>query len=288
MKSKKPIVPFFVFLSTLVLGIVIIIISERLQQTKSVSVPKPKAESICGGGCDDRKVDNTFTKTCPDGTIVNCHQIKTFYLDPTGSVDGSGSPSCILCEDYFKPDGPCECPQPSNTPTNTPPVTNTPTPSNTPTNTPTSTPSHTPTPSNTPTGTPPPSNTPTNTPTSTPTPTTPNTPTPTATPIPSACGAPTCDNTTNPCQAGLTCIQANNGQNYCSKPDLQAACKISHTVSSCCNASTNAPTPTEIILVKNSPSPQATVAVATVPAAGSVPWFLILTPAVLLILGLLF
>jgi hypothetical protein len=70
-----------------------------------------------------------------------------------------------------------------------------------------------------------------------------NTPTPTPTPV--DCATKDCDNTTKPCKSGLTCIQANNGSNYCSLPDYITACKTNPTTESCCSAPpTLTPTPT--------------------------------------------
>ena len=245
MRNKIPII---IFILTLVAGVTILVISERLSQPKPL--PSQKTNAATAGECGScGNVDRVYSQNCPGGGSVECHQIKRGYTDPFESG------GCIQCED-------------SNTCGDCPDIT--------------------PTATSTPTGTPPPSVTPTATPTNTATPTPTNTPTPTPTQIPSACGAPTCDNTTNPCNAGLICIQANNGQNYCSRPELQTACKQSPTVGSCCSAATA--TPTEIILVKSSPSPTTSITptVATVPAAGNVPWFLILAPATLLLVGLLF
>lgn len=61
--------------------------------------------------------------------------------------------------------------------------------------------------------------------------------TPTPTPIPLECGIKGCDNSTNPCKSSLTCIQANNGSNYCTMAEFSNACKSNPSVSSCCSES---------------------------------------------------
>ncbi len=218
----------------------------------------------------------------------------------------------------------------TQTPTNSPTPTKPPTPSKTPTPTTPVTPSNTPTGTRTPTptatNTPTPTKTLTPTKTSTPTPT--RTPTPTATPRPNACGYTPCNDQTNPCQAGLQCIQADNGAYFCSKPEYVDACKASPNSGSCCAAPTatptntptptatptntptltptptptttpqpsatvtNTPTPTEIIIARVSDTPTPTsgsTAAPTIPSAGRpVPWFIIAAPLALMVLGLLF
>lgn len=132
------------------------------------------------------------------------------------------------------------------------------------TKTPTPTPTNTTIPTPTPTGTvvtPTPTNTPTNTPTATPTPTgtvvtpTPtNTSAPTATPTPPVivylgCGYTPCDSTGKICNSGLTCITANNSNQYCSKPELTEACKVNPGYTGCCTTPlAEGPTPTRIVL----------------------------------------
>ena len=152
------------------------------------------------------------------------------------------------------------------TATLTPPVTNTPTPTptgyvtSTPTPTPTATPTVTVTPTITPTSTPGPSATPTNG--------------PTATPIPVGCGTKGCDNAANPCRSGLTCVQANDGSNYCSLPEFQQACKDSPSQTSCCTAPGTSSTPT----LTTAPKP-------TIPQTGEKRlWYLI--PVGIILLGL--
>lgn len=128
---------------------------------------------------------------------------------------------------------------------------------------PPSQPTSTPIPTNTPTPTAGISPTITNTPTPTPT-TPPNeptyTPAPTATLIPVLCGTKDCDDRTNPCRSGYVCIQANDGSNYCASPDFVDACRANPSYNSCCTAP-GAPTatPTEIVVVKTTSTPQAPV-----------------------------
>ena len=141
----------------------------------------------------------------------------------------------------------------------------------TPTLPPDSTPTVTPEISLTPTLTLTPS--PTSGPTATDTPGPSPTPGPSATPIPVACGTKSCDNTTNPCRSGLSCIQANDGSNYCSLPEFQDACKVNPAQETCCTAQGENPTPTEIVLVNATATPGAggatTVAQVTeIPPAG--------------------
>lgn len=124
------------------------------------------------------------------------------------------------------------------------------------TNTPTPTRINTPSP--TPTGTvvtPTPTNTNTPTPTGTvvtPTPT--NTSAPTNTPTPPvisylSCGYTPCDSTGKICNSGLTCITANNSNQYCSKPELTKQCKVNPGYEGCCTVpNTQGPSPTRIVL----------------------------------------
>lgn len=134
---------------------------------------------------------------------------------------------------------------------------------------------------------------PTPTPTNTPIPTATSTPGPTATtaPVPVGCGVKACDNITNPCRSGLTCVQANDGSNYCALPEYQTACRENPSLTSCCTAPGNTPTPTEIVLVKitNTPQPTYVAAQPTVPSAGFRNFPIVLAiPAILLLLGLIF
>src|SRR3989344_7889713 len=95
----------------------------------------------------------------------------------------------------------------------------------------------------------------TQTPTLTPEPTETAASNPTATPIPVACGTKSCDNTTNPCRSGLSCVQANDGSNYCTLPEFQDGCKVNPSQSSCCTAQSTSLTPTEIVLVNATATP---------------------------------
>jgi hypothetical protein len=93
--------------------------------------------------------------------------------------------------------------------------------------------------------------TPTNTPTLTVTPSPTNTPGPTNTPAYLGCGYTPCDNGGNQCNSGLTCITANNSNQYCSKPELTETCKINPGYVGCCTRPTdivNGPSPTRIVL----------------------------------------
>lgn len=147
-------------------------------------------------------------------------------------------------------------PTPTPTPTPTGSITNTPTPTSTPTATPTSTPTATPTPTGTLTPTPTGTLTPTPTPTATPSPT----------PQPHACGYTPCTSNTD-CNSGLICVTSNNnGPKYCSLPQYQQACEQNPSVATCCNAPTNSPTPTEIIIAKTSETPSPTT--PEIPSAG--------------------
>lgn len=59
---------------------------------------------------------------------------------------------------------------------------------------------------------------------------------PTATPIPQAICGNICG-TSIVCQAGLTCVQAGNGQSYCATLSFQEACKSSPSYNTCCTVS---------------------------------------------------
>lgn len=129
--------------------------------------------------------------------------------------------------------------------------------------------------------------------TNTPVPTATSTPGPTATtaPVPVGCGVKACDNTTNPCRSGLTCVQADDGSNYCALPEYQTACRTNPSLQSCCTAPGNTPTPTEIVLVQatNTPQPTYIAVQPTVPSAGFRNFPIILAiPTILLLLGLVF
>jgi hypothetical protein len=134
-----------------------------------------------------------------------------------------------------------------------------------------------------PTATPTPT-TPPGQPTNTPAPTATNTLGPTATPILVPCGTKSCDNATNPCRSGYSCVQANDGSNYCTSPDFANACKANPSYNSCCTAP-GAPTatPTEIILAKISTSP----AVVKLLQTGVVQSFMYFIPALIMLVGLI-
>lgn len=119
------------------------------------------------------------------------------------------------------------------------------------------------------------------TPTSPPSPIPPtNTPVPpTATPVPVSCGGSQCNPAygKSACTAGHECVQANNGQYYCSLPTTVAACKANPSAQNCCNnpAPTNPPTPTALPPT-NTPIP---------PTATRVPTSAPKTPPVLTVEG---
>ncbi len=71
-------------------------------------------------------------------------------------------------------------------------------------------------------------------------------PTATPTPVPGSCASRGCS-TSNPCDAGLICIQARNGQSYCSMPNYQTACSDNPSTSTCCNAPTATPGPSQVL-----------------------------------------
>ncbi|MBU4264717.1 hypothetical protein KKE47_01410 [Patescibacteria group bacterium] len=104
----------------------------------------------------------------------------------------------------------------------------------------------TPTPTRIPTPTPTRVSTPTltPTPTRTPTPTPTNTPTQIPTPEPNACGYTPCDDSSSPCQPGLICVDADNGNSYCSMSQFEDACIINPSYITCCTAPTSTPTNT--------------------------------------------
>ncbi|MFA6081321.1 MAG: hypothetical protein WC741_02850 [Patescibacteria group bacterium] len=204
-------------------------------------------------------------------TDFTCQQTSSTY-DPVTSIQCGGGSTCAqnlaayvsgqttgIC---YTSSASCldDCLAPTNTPTPTP--------------TPTATPVITNTPTPTPTGTIVPSNTPTVTPT--------NTPGPSATPAPVLCGTKDCDNATNPCQSGFSCIQANDGSNYCSRSEYVSACRTNPTYNNCCTAP-GAPTatPTEIVLAKT------TVTSPPVPVTGMVQSFMYLIPALIMLVGLI-
>lgn len=71
-------------------------------------------------------------------------------------------------------------------------------------------------------------------PTPTPSPTPPP-PAPSPRPVVLDCGYTPC-NVNATCKAGLTCIQARDGNHYCSMPEFQASCANNPTVNTCCVA----------------------------------------------------
>ncbi|MBU1089153.1 hypothetical protein KKA02_04745, partial [Patescibacteria group bacterium] len=94
------------------------------------------------------------------------------------------------------------------------------------------------------------------TPTSTITPTL--TPTNTPTPKPNICGYTPCDNSSSPCQSGLICVDANNGNSYCSMPQFEDACIASPSFSSCCTVPTPTSTITPTLTPTQTPTPTPT------------------------------
>lgn len=261
-------------------------------ETKSFSMVVPKCKigqiditNINGNGCFQPGTGNPWSggmgfviKANSEGYPDNCAEPTS-----TPSPTSTGTPPSPT---------PTKTPTPTATGTPGPTATRTPTPTKTPT------PTRTPTPRG-PTNTPPPGATKTPTPTRTPTPT--STPIPTATstpgptattaPVPVGCGVKACDNTTNPCRSGLTCVQANDGSNYCALPEYQTACRENPSLTSCCTAPGNTPTPTEIVLVQatNTPQPTYVAAQPTVPSAGFRNFsFILAIPVILLLLGLVF
>lgn len=97
-----------------------------------------------------------------------------------------------------------------------------------------------------------------------------------------ACGYTQCDDE-HPCQSGLVCVTAKNDKSYCSKPELQDACKNNNgSYSACCSN----PTPTEVYIAKGpTNTPPAT---PTIPSAGVTQWAFLAIPFVIIALGLLF
>ena len=85
--------------------------------------------------------------------------------------------------------------------------------------------------------------TPTVTPTPTATPTPTSTPTPTPTPEPGACGDTPCTGDAD-CDGQLVCVEADDGNSYCSMADYQDACIADPSVTTCCTAPTDSPTQT--------------------------------------------
>jgi len=67
--------------------------------------------------------------------------------------------------------------------------------------------------------------------------------TPTPTPVPSECGSEGCEADTD-CSDDLICIEADDGDNYCSMEEYETACADDPSVATCCTAPTATPTPT--------------------------------------------
>lgn len=220
------------FLFTIIQGGILIITSEKAQQQKEkMAVSQLTFAGECGSdhkGCENKEESRTVT--CWNGEVKHCTFQTKFSYDPCADDPNANGacgrnyspPACTQCGEQII--GDCNCPPPPP-----PPSTPTPKPTSTPTPTPTQTP--TPTPTSTPTPTPisPPSSTPSPTPTSTPSPT----PTPLIGTL--ACGAKGCKDNSNPCIAGLVCINGPT-DNYCSLPQLTTQCKQNGTYDSCCNA----------------------------------------------------
>ena len=285
----------------------------------------PYGENACPNtGGNDIKTGNVDGTYCSDASPGECVQMD--YLGHGGTCDcepGGNPPTATVAPVATPTLTPIPLPSiiPSVTltpPTLTPTSTKTPTPTPTdepgqgtivPTKKPTATPTKTPTPTPTNTPTPTPTNTPTPsaTPTSTPTPT----PSPTLTPIPTGVYGYQCDATCGTCgwrDSNNVChnntVMPNN-VSCCHRACVSITCTtvFGEASNTCDNSSqcvpTFTPTPTEIVLVKATNTPavtQSSVAQATathaptaMPEVGiTPPWYLILIPASLLLLGLLF
>lgn len=248
-----------------------------------------KTEAVNPG----QTLEVVVTRLSPSGQACGTYQ-QDFWIE---SIDGNTQCNFNLVGNTVGAWGLCQtgitCPISTLTPTptiGTPTLTPTPTITSTSTPTPTATPVITNTPTPTPTSTPIPTATATPTtlpgqPTNTPAPTSTSTPGPTLTLIPVLCGTKDCDNATNPCRSGYTCVQANDGSNYCTSPDFANACKSNPSYNSCCIAP-GAPTatPTEIILAKISTSPTTVVKLLQ---TGVVQSFMYFIPALIMLVGLI-
>lgn len=212
---KQGLFPILIFITTVVIGVVGIVVNENIYKQKITTTTKASYSYPCEVFCPGQG----------NGTM-KCTCTKSDNADPW--------PNCGLenrvCEDT--------CPKITETPppdTTTPPerqlITETPQATNTPavTKSPTPSPSVTASP------------TPTASPTKTPTPSPSATPSPTA--PPHACGYSPCNDTTNPCAAGLSCIKASDNKYYCSQPSYVTACTANPSVASCCSAPTATPVP---------------------------------------------
>ena len=308
MKNKQILLPTLIFITTLIIGLVAIIVTEQFQQKKITTTPRAQVSCITDPNSQCAPQVKRMVVDCPinGGTGRQECDVKFSYTqDPVcGTCVACGQPepapqsNCSPCIPDTTPTPPEEriiTPEASPTPSPTIPIaTNTPTPSpTTPAATRTPTPSVTqPVASVTPSKTPTPSVT-------TPPPSPTHSPTPSATPIPHACGYTPCDTASNQCASGLICVKANDNKYYCAQPAYEAACKTSPSVSSCCSAPTSTPTPGP----SNTPQPGpsntpgvTTIAQATnTPAAPTIPsagvpaaWFFVAAPLLLVVLGLLF
>ena len=214
-----------------------------------------KTEAVNPG----QTLEVVVTRSSPSGQACGTYQ-QDFLID---SIDGNTKCNFTQPGDTVGAWGNCqtgvECPNLTLTPTPT-----------------TSAPTLTPTPT-----------TPPGQPTNTPAPIATNTPGPTSTPIPVLCGTKDCDNVTNPCRSGYTCVQANDGSNYCTSPDFANDCKSNPSYNSCCTAP-GAPTatPTEIILAKVSTSSTSPTVVKLL-QTGVVQSFMYFIPALIMLVGLI-
>ena len=204
--------------------------------------------SWSGGSIDALTSNNTWKSW-----LVDIPGVNEILFD--GGGDSHGGNACVALPSLVSPSPT----PPEITPTEslTPPVEESGTPIPTPSEilTETPTPTLTGRPTSTPTLTRTPTPSPTSGPTATDTPGPSPTTGPSATPIPVACGTKACDDTTNPCRSGLNCVQANDGSNYCTFPEFQAACQANPTQESCCTTQDESPTPTEIVLVNATATP---------------------------------
>ncbi len=252
MKNKNILLPIIIFISTIVIGLTAIIISENLK-TQKVSLPSKAQEEKCTQSPQPGYPQPTCVPS-DDGTVTEVQDLPcvgagtcpNIYMRCTRTRRASGNdplPNCGALSDWQCDTSVCKACPTEETPTQPERSTPTPTPSNTPA------PSKTPVPSPTATGTPP-SNTPipsatkippTHTPIPTNTPILSNTPIPTftPTPAPNACGYTQCDSA-HPCNGGLTCVTAKNDKSYCAIPEYQDACKNNPSYDTCCRSTPNA------------------------------------------------
>lgn len=302
--NTKAIIPVSIFVITVILGLILIVISERLQKQPITYKSKAQVPESCNGFITCPPYTTTVKKDLGNGCYQTCKI--TYYAglreDPVdndndgipdvpeseyrskfcaGLGEGNEHASCGDSGEFDCSASVCDTPSVTVT---MPVATETPVPTVT-QPVATVTPSSTPTPS----VTAPPSATPSPT----------KTPTPSATPIPHACGYTSCDTTSNPCSSGLICVTAKDNKNYCSQPAYEAACKANPSVATCCTAPTNTPTPGPSSTPR--PGPSSTPGITTIaqatntPAAPTIPsagvpaaWFFVAAPLLLVVLGLLF